>query len=585
MRTEEFNVFSVKPEDTFNMGLNAFNRAGSWFGIFVRPSRFASGATVGDWGCSDIFINTRRGSVIKLKSNLLLQLIPVHHGEIIPFAVSATPTELIVRTAYGTIKCTFAETSLIMIKGENGLGLRLECDTEMHDFVRKRGEKGWECGFRYVCGMVFNPVKGSMKMDSRWDYERLLTTDMRGEVMPDGNGEFLLAVEEFTQTGAVRAEYPTYEEALADVTADWESFLEKQPPLSGEFEGMREKAAYITWSHLVSPSGHIKRPYLYMYPAMAASSWQMCENAVCLKNNLPLAVELLLNMIDRQSDKGQLPDFYDDVRVWDRCFKPPIQGWALDILMREHDLKKEVPKDKLVYMYEGFGKWAEWFMKYRDDDEDGIPQYEHGDETGNDDSPLFKYSSKVELPELCAFIALLYEKLGDLAVIVDRPEESEAWYEKSRVLIDKMIKTFWNGERFVGRTFGDHRVIDGTSLHFYRPLVLGKRLPPEILEKMTADLAEEGGYLTPYGYMAERLTSIDYSRSAFGRGAITSSDNILIITALYYAGKTDLAREVAGRFCRGIMGIDTPFWPAQIGFPGTWGACAFQIMANMYCNM
>ena len=585
MTTETFSVFSEKPESAFNFGLNAFERAGAYFGLFARPAKGSAPGTVGDWGCTDVYVNSRRGSIVKNKTNnLLVKLTPTHEGEKIPFAVSATPTEFSFLTAYGRITCCFAEPSLILAKGENGLGLCFEADLGERGIVRKRGAASFELGFHYVCSLVFSPVEGCMSMDAPWSYEQQCMPSVRGDMAPGEDGAFLMAIEEFPQLGIARDAYPTYEEGLADVTADWEAFLAKQPELSGDLAPMREKAAYITWSHLVSPSGLIKRTYLYMYPAMPASSWQMCENAVCLSNNLDVAIELLLTMIDRQSPEGQFPDFYDDTRYWDRCYKPPLEGWALDILMKRRDLAKDVPQDKLVQLYEGYSKWVDWFMKYRDDDHDGIPQYEHGDETGNDDSTLFNLTNKIELPELCAFLALLEEKLGDLAIMIGREGESEAWYQKSKDLIAKMIDTFWTGERFVGRTFGDHRIIDATSIHFYRPLILGHRLPAEIVDKMIADLMEEGGFLTPYGFLSERITSIDYSRSSFGWGAIGSSDNIIIITSLYYAGATEFAKEAARRFCKGVMGIDTPFWPAQVGFPGTWGACAFQIMADIACN-
>ena len=310
----------------------------------------------------------------------------------------------------------------------------------------------------------------------------------------------------------------------------------------------------------------------------------MAAASVALTNDLPLGVELLLTMIDRQAENGQLPDFYDDVRNWDRCIKPPIQGWALELLMKEHNLKEEVPPEKLRAIYEGYGKWANWFMKYRDDDGDGIPQYEHGDETGNDDCVLFRTYSKLELPDLSAFVALLFDQLGALAELLELPEKAKEWREKSRVLIDKMIAAFWNGKRFVGRTYGEHKVIDDTSLHFYRTIVLGKRLPKEILDQMAEDLSREGMYLTPYGYMAETLTAPNYSRSAFGRGAITPMDNVLVITGLYSAGKTELAKEAARRYCRGVLGADTPFYPAQAGFPASWNATAFQILSDLACN-
>jgi len=325
---------------------------------------------------------------------------------------------------------------------------------------------------------------------------------------------------------------------------------------------------------------------MYMMGTSCASAWQMCENAVALKNNFPLAIELMLNMIDQQSPTGQLPDLYDDMKGGFTKMKPPVQGWALDILMREHDFATEFPKDKLTYLYEGYAKWADWFAAWRDDDEDGVYQYDHGDDSGNDDAAVFKYSLQMELPDLNAFVALLCEKLGDIAKILGRGEAvAEAWYKRSKDLIAAMIRDLWNGERFVAHVSGTHRVVDNASIMFYRPLVLGNRLPKDILDKMAADLSEEGGYLTPYGLGAERITSVEFNKTSFGNGGIPASENLLIATGLYYAGKTDLAKKIAKRYCDGVRLGGSPFCGVAPGFMGSWGAASFQALANLFCNM
>ncbi len=584
MKHEAFNALSKKPDSIFNLSSGAFYRAGTYFGLCLRPLRHAYAATLGEWGSCRVFVCSRRGSIIKQKDNLLMELIPVKDGQRVPFAVSASASEFTIHTPCGNIRFCFAENTLMLVRGEGGLGLMLWQELETHRIIRKRGEKSWEFSFPYICSLVYTPQKGTVNAEISWNYEDLRSELCTAQIEPDETGEFEAAIEEFTHFGCVRPQYPAYDEGKRSAQEDFEEFLSKMPPVSEEFAPLREKAAYVTWSSLVSPSGRIKRTYLYMYPTMPASSWQMAENAVSLKNNLPLGIELLLTMIDRQAENGQLPDFYDDVRNWDRCIKPPIQGWALEILMHEHDLKAEVPPEKLRAIYEGFGKWAIWFTKYRDDDHDGIPQYEHGDETGNDDCILFRTYQKLELPDLSAFLALLFDQLGALAELLELPKEAKEWRERSRVLIEKMIAAFWNGKRFVGRTYGDHKIIDDTSLHFYRTIVLGKRLPQEILDQMAEDLSREGFFLTPYGYMAESLTAPNYSRSAFGRGAITPMDNVLVITGLYSAGKTELAKEAARRYCRGVLGAETPFYPAQAGFPASWNASAFQILSDLACN-
>ena len=115
----------------------------------------------------------------------------------------------------------------------------------------------------------------------------------------------------------------------------------------------------------------------------------MCQNAVALQENMELALGLLLNPLERRSAEGQLADSHDDFAVETQLIKPPIHGWALLQIMKRHDIAREWPMDKIRELYDGLGPWADWFMNYRDDDGDGLPTLDHGDETGLDDSTMF----------------------------------------------------------------------------------------------------------------------------------------------------------------------------------------------------
>lgn len=562
----------------FSLGPNAFTRRGSYFAIY------AASPTV-SYGAAKLFIGSRRGGNTEMPSHKLVDIAPIYHGQKVPYAVLTTPTELILRTQYGMIRICYAEKDLMLIKGENGLGLRIDKEMIRHELFKRRGERSWEGVFRWTCSLVFSPWKGSIVMEAPWDWEKLSTPTVKGDFLPDEEGNLLISVEEFGYAGKERKSVPSYEEGLANVTADWEDFLSKQPPLAAEYKEQREETAWLSWSHLMSPFGRVKRTSIFMTSTYAASEWQMCENAVALRNHLPIAVDLMLNMVDQQAPTGQLPDFYDDMRGIYQLTKPPLQGWALQHLMRRYDFKTEVPRDKLEMMYKGYSAWAEWFLKYRDDDHDGLAQYEHGDETGCDDTAVFRTQPVLELPELAAFLGLLFESLGDLAKVLDLdPETAEDWYTRSRDMIRRMIDTFWNGDRFIGLTQGDHHIIDTKSILFYRPMVLGHRLPQKIVDKIVADLSVEGEYLSPYGLLGQSMTSSDFSLSGFSNGIVAGSDNLLIITGLYDAGKTDFAKELAHRVCNGMKLGGSPYFNVRPGFAGSWGAACFQILSDLYCN-
>ena len=218
-------------------------------------------------------------------------------------------------------------------------------------------------------------------------------------------------------------------------------------------------------------------------------------------------------------------------------------------------------------------------MKYRDDDHDGIPQYEHGDECGMEDTSTFRLSLTMETPDLSADLVILYEALGDLALRIGKGrEEAEEWYQKSRDLLKRMIDTFWDGEKFISMVSGTHQRVDRDyGILGYLPVVLGKRLPQEIIDKLAADLAVENDILSPYGFDKERMYARELSLVAdeWVRGYIYPANNLLLVTGLHDAGKKEQAREAARRLCDEMVrtyGIGTRINAFSGGWPSQWSS-------------
>jgi putative NADH-flavin reductase len=576
------SMFFKDGQRLFSVANFPFYRNGGYFGVYL--SSVSSDA----YGSAELFFGSRRGTA-PADSNLF-NFAPTYKGRPVACAVQATATELTVRTRHGSLYLCFGEPSLLLIRGDQDMGIRLSKTMVSHQQLKRKGPDAWESVLGYSGCMVFKALQGKGVLNAPWVWEELSTPRAQLDVNPESGGTILLAVEEFPYAGWVRDGYPSYEEGLESVRQDWEGFLAGVPHFPAPFEEKRELAAYALWSHLVGPSGRIKRPYIYMFPAFSASSWQQCFNAVALgSRDLKLSTELLLNMLDEQSPVGQLPDFYDDSRLSGAQLKPPIQGWALKLLMKKHDLGKAIPRDKLETLYTGFARWGDWFMKYRDDDHDGLPQYDCGDESGCDDGTVFQYSASMETPDLCAELALLWEALGDIAKLLGKgAEETEGWYRRSKDMIDKMIETFWNGKRFIALVNETHEVVATDSCEYYLPIILGKRLPPEIIDRLAADLEVEGDILTPYGLASEKLSTSD--EIALGmhmaRAYVLPPYNMLIATGLYDAGKQALARKVASRYCQtvkdgGFIMLINPFQGTMGMSGGSWAACAYIILADL----
>jgi putative NADH-flavin reductase len=575
------SIFFQDGKRLFSLANFPFYRKGGYLGVYLAPG------TNDSYGSAELFFGSRRGTAPP--NGNLFNFAPIYKGNRVACAVQAGATELTVRTRHGSLYLCFAEPSLVLVRGDPGMGIRLSKTMTSHQQLKRRGAGAWESIMGYSGSLIFRALQGKGVLDAPWVWEELSTPRAQLDINPE-EGSILLAVEEFPYAGWVRDRYPSYGEGLENSQRDWEEFLAAIPHFPAPFEEKREAAAYALWSHIAGPSGRIRRPYMYMFPAYSASSWQQCFNAAALGSiDLNLSTELLLNMLDQQSPAGQLPDFYDDSRLSGAQLKPPIQGWTLKLLMKKHDLAGAVPQDKLEALYQGFARWGDWFMKYRDDDHDGLPQYDCGDESGCDDGTVFKYSPSMETPDLCAELALLWEALGDIAKMLGKDgEEAEGWYRRSKDMIGRMIETFWNGERFIALVNETHEVVATDSCEYYLPIILGKRLPQEIIDKLAADLAVEGDFLTPYGLASERLSASDEIalNMHMARAYVLPPYNMLILTGLYDAGKEALAKKIANRYCRtmkdsGFIMLINPF-RGTMGMPGgSWAACAYIILSEL----
>ena len=573
-----FSMYDKIENNTYEIRSTAFTARDATFGFITRPLMHAPFIHQGKWGTVTLHLSSGKGAADTTPPDSYMQLVPVHHGEEIAFAMEMKAEELLLHTAYGDIRCCFAEPGLLLMNGEGGLGIRFETMMPPHGVIRKRGENAWERRISGVSCFVFNAVAGKMEMNAKWEMERLCTPYVRGEIVPEEDGTFLLSIEETEALGRVRESYPTYEEGLARVKEDWNSFYTRLP---GKEDKNKEKAAFMLWSMFEGPSGRLKRSILHTTFQKAAPAWKTCLMTAAFSENLLLATDLLLGQLDQQAENGLIPGFFDHFNYDALNAGPPLQGWALKQLMKKNDLKTALSEDTLRRLYEGYAKWAVWFNEYRDDDGDGIVQTEGALEGGCTDSPIFDKYYIVELPDINAELALLEESVGDLAGMLDLPEEKDAWHAKSRERIRRLLDTFWNGERFVGFDHETKETIDSKSLQFYRPLILGERLPAGIIDKMSEDLTFANGFLLPCGFLSQHMDSPEFSRLSIDGGNVNSWDNLLIATGLQDAGKTELAKEAAAAYCSGLVQPASPFFNAVMGFGSAETAAAYVILNEL----
>jgi len=276
-------------------------------------------------------------------------------------------------------------------------------------------------------------------------------------------------------------------------------------------------------------------------------SWDNCFNAMALVYKNPeLAWDQFMLLIDNQDKSGVFPDSLNDKSMmWNFC-KPPIHGWSLRWMMERTDF---INKQRLKEVYEPLCRWTQWWFKYRDDDHDGIPQYNHGNDSGWDNSTVFDEGVPIEGPDLCAYLIIQMDTLSEIASKLGEKNDAKNWKSRADELLEKMLAHSWRGDGFVAPRSGDHHVAESDSLLLFLPIILGPRLPEGVLTELVVGLSKKGRFLTEHGLTTESLKSPLYQANGYWRGPIWAPSTMIIVEGLAAAAKKEFARKISLKFC------------------------------------
>ena len=176
----------------------------------------------------------------------------------------------------------------------------------------------------------------------------------------------------------------------------------------------------------------------------------------------------------------------------------------------------------------------------------------HGDECGLDDASVFSSGVPVVSPDLQAYLALCMEVCGRLARILGFSEKAERHFQDSEELITRMIEKLWNGKKFVCMLEKDKKIVDTASIVCYVPVILGKRLPAEIMDRMTKDLLNPELFWSENGIRSESVGSPYYDASMpgpFALGMCMAVSQLFAAVGFYDAGRFEAAAKVAKCWC------------------------------------
>lgn len=384
---------------------------------------------------------------------------------------------------------------------------------------------------------------GTAVLDRGWDGVKAEDASL---VLTAADGPVLVRVEEFGSSPPTTAT-DDFDDVVREAETAFEQWWARHgaDEVAEDLAPTARLAAYVLWGALVPAEGLLRRESMLMSKNTMTHvwSWDHCFNAMALRRDPAAAADQLLTIFDHQDAFGALPDYVDDVELEPNFVKPPVHGWAIAYLMDRGGLSD----DAVATLYEPLVRWTRWWFEHRDYRGDGVPSYNHGNDSGWDNATVFADGVPVQSPDLLAFLALQMSALARMADLLGRADDADGWRARAAATTERMVEHFWVDGRFVARGTHDQHVVEADSLLTLMPLALGEALP-EPQRTATLQRLREGGYLTAHGLASEPPSSDRYESDGYWRGPIWAPSTMLLVDGLRRAGEEVLAAQVAERF-------------------------------------
>jgi putative isomerase len=542
-----FTLFSLGLVNAQKLQLNLEETPFSHYGSYMAFSVYSSGN------------DTRILYLRDVSGNLLWQNNKIFSFELdsgTTYQYSADASLIKVASSSSNFAVTFQDANTIRIKG-HGKSLRInQILSDISSLYFPVGENRWRLQMGGNAHYVLTVLQGKGSVDgtrAQVHEAKNYREPAKSKILitPDNLGNYEIAIEQYFIGWSPSPFNKGFEDCVSESQYNFEKWLGNSPSAPSYLADARLLAAYINWSCVVSPRGNVKRTIMYSSKnnMHAIWAWDHCFYALSAAYHLPdFAWDNFIHLFDHQDSTGGIPDIITDrVMVWG-FVKPPIHGWTLREMIKANP--KMLTPERSRIAYQALSKWTNFWFTYMDDDHDGIPQYNHGNDSGWDNATSFDMGFPAESPDLCAYLIIQMDVLADLAKNLHFPAEATKWKQKSDRLLKDMISQFWTGEKFVTKRSDDNKINEKShSLMSYLPLVLGNRLPVEITKKMIADLKGNNSPLTAIGLASENINSALYSDDSYWRGPVWAPPTLVICSGLRECGEYDFAKEIAKRFC------------------------------------
>ncbi|MBR6812324.1 MAG: hypothetical protein IKM51_03020 [Oscillospiraceae bacterium] len=476
---------------------------------------------------------------------------PTYEGKRVNFEKLATPAGIKLTTEHGVFEMAYEDNRCIRFATTGGLGVEFFIKFNKFEHFYDRGDGAAVINFCNSGEFLIQAHKGEQSYKTGFNTLECKTEDTYVYWAPvDGVCEGYMSMGE---RGA--ATYAPFERSIAQVfednMANFMAFYEKTYQLP--YEAIKDPymcAVYMIWSNLITDYDAIQGAAVYMAKSGVmryAKGWHQAMQGMAAWRDLDLALELILKIPEWQDEYGMASGGLDPDGAHFTNPMAPIQGWTLNYVVTRHGGWDCISKEWAERLYTPFCKWMNWWRYFSDVNGDGLVGYTNSDSSGWNDATMFASGTPTTCPDIAAWLVVLAESCANLAKRLGKNDEADYWFDCSDRMLEDMIATLWNGEQFI--CINDHtgEIPENYCIALYQVVMLGKKLPQPIIDKMVATLKEPNKFLQPQGFVTEGIHSPYYDtiHNAMMTGRIFAMANLYMTVGLHQCGETEFALERA----------------------------------------
>lgn len=508
--------------------------------------------------------------------NVAFWLDMIADGKPVRYNYFGDEASLVLRTATQYVDMLLTDDNQVRFRGHKNAGFAItlaSMDPNAPAFALKSAAMlqngACELYFGQHGFIRFRALHGKMDIDCKRKENAAGYENFRVMCSPDGDEQFELVMDDYRTEFDENKSYLPFDELVLSNKQSFADFAENYRKVPDKYKKLAEDCIYEIWSHYMKPDAFVKSPMImFQFICLTASfAWQQSYNGMAMQNNPQFGFELIMNLFQYQDERsGLLPANVNSGFINYAGAQPPMQGIALNLLVKqcgEDYIAPEVAEKLLPH----FKAWIEYWTVYRTANRGkDVIAVNNPNECGWDDVSIFNGYFPASNADMQSLLAECMFSCEILARRAGKTEEEAYWRDRGNALVDTLIKDYWNGERFV--TFVGDDAINSDSFVVYEPLILGKHLPQEIIDKCVEGLFEEGAFMTPMGMCSESMKSsyCTWGGAHFVAGRVVAPVQMFLSIGLWLCDKKEEARKIASAWCdtAAEIGVRLGFKPYEI---------------------